>query len=104
MRRQPASASKVVTASLFTTMSATTWLEQARRFVDANQPAVVLPAGLNGAPSVFNMSGVQSMTWVPQGSGDDADNSETFSPGMLPGVSQIAFGMFMSPLFLDPSS
>jgi hypothetical protein len=104
VRQQPGSSSKIVTASLFTTMSATSWLEQARRYVDANQPSVVLPAGLNGAPSIFNLSRVQSMTWVPQGSGDDADNSETFSPSQLSGVGQIAFGMFMSPLFLDPSS
>jgi hypothetical protein len=101
---QPRPANNIVTASLFTTMSATTWLEQARRFVDANQPAVVLPVGLNGAPSVFNLSGVQSMTWVPQGSADDTGNSETVTPSVLSGVGQIAFGMFMSPLFLDPSS
>ena len=100
----PASSGKIVAASLFTTMSATTWLEQAQRFVNANQPAVVLPAGLNGAPSTFNLSGVQSMTWVPQGSGDDVDNSETITPSVLSGVGQVAFGMFMSPLFLDPSS
>jgi hypothetical protein len=49
---------KIVDASLFTTMSATTWLEQAQRFVNANQPAALLPAGLNGAPSVFNLSNV----------------------------------------------
>lgn len=104
VEQQPASANKIVTASLFTTMSATTWLEQARRFVDANQPPVVLPAGLEGAPSVFTLSRVQSMTWVPQGSGDDADNSETITPSMLSGVGQVAFGMFMSPLFLNPSS
>jgi Bacterial virulence factor lipase N-terminal len=102
--QQPSSQNKIVTASLFTTMSATSWLEQARRFVNANQPAVVLPAGVNGAPSVFNVSGIQKMTWVPQGSGDDAGNSETIAPSVLSGVGQIAFGLFMSPLFLDPSS
>src|ERR1700685_2221578 len=104
VHQQPASTNRIVTASLFTTMSATTWLEQARRFVDANQPPVVLPAGLNGAPSVFNLSNVQSMTWVPQGSGDDTDNSESIPPSVLSGVVQIAFGLYMSPLFLDPSS
>lgn len=104
IRQQPASVNKIVTASLFTTMSATNWLEKARRFVDANQPATVLPAGLNGAPSVYSLSSVQSMTWVPQGSGDDSDNSETFTPSVLSGVGQVAFGMFMSPLFLDPTN
>src|SRR5579875_2602252 len=38
VRQQPASANKIVTASLFTTMSATSWLQQARSLVDATQP------------------------------------------------------------------
>lgn len=104
VQQHPASSSRIVTASLFTTMSATAWLEQARAFVDANQPPVVLPAGVNGAPSLYSLSSIQSMTWVPQGSGDDTDNSETITPGNLSGIGQVAFGMFMSPLFLDPST
>ncbi|MBV9759127.1 MAG: Ig-like domain-containing protein [Acidobacteriaceae bacterium] len=102
--QHPASTARIVTASLFTTMSATSWLQNARAFADANQPPVVLPAGLNGAPSVYNLSSVQSMTWAPQGSGDDVDNSETITPSVLTGVGQVAFGMFLTPLFLDPTS
>jgi Bacterial Ig-like domain len=99
--QQPGSANKVIAASLFTTMSATSWLEQARRYVDATQLPVVLPAG---APTSFNLSNVQSITWVPQGSGDDTDNSETISPNVLSGVGTIAFGLYLSPSFLDRSS
>ncbi len=97
----PGSAGTVVAASLFTTMSATTWLEQARRFVDNTQLPLVLPAGF---PTSFSLSNVQSMTWVPQGSGDDADNSESIPPGVLSGVGRIAFGFFLSPVFLNPST
>jgi hypothetical protein len=100
----PGLVNKIVTASLFTTMSATNWLEQARRYVDANQPSTVLPVGLNGAPSVFNVSSIQSLTWVPQGSGNDPGNSETISPPNLAGVGRVAFGEFLSPLYLNPSS
>lgn len=91
----------VVSASLFTTMSATTWLEQARRYTDATQLPLVLPAGL---PTSFNVAGMQSMTWVPQDSGDDAGNSETITPSDLAGVGRVAFGFFRTPIFLNPST
>jgi hypothetical protein len=100
----PSAQNKVIVAALFTTMSATTWLEKARAAVDANQPPTVLPAGLNGAPSVYSLSSIQSMTWVPQGSGDDTDNSETLTRSVLSGVGQVAFGLYLSPLFLDPNT
>jgi hypothetical protein len=90
---------KLVAASLFTTMSATNWMEQARRFVDANSKPLQ-----NKLLASFNLSSVGSMTWVPQGSGDDAANSETITPSLLSGVGQVAFGMFQTPLFLDPTS
>ncbi len=99
--QQPASSKKVVLASLFTTMSATTWLEKARAFVAANQPPVVIPAGV---PFCFNIADVQSITWVPQGSGNDKANQETITPSVLSGVGKIGFGFFLSPIFLDPSS
>lgn len=88
----------IVTASLFTTMSATTWLQQARALVNSKE----LPA--NRPLRVFNLSSVRQLTWVPQGSGDDAGNSEIITPDTLAGVGQIAFGTVMSPLFLDPAS
>jgi dienelactone hydrolase len=101
VQQQPASTNKVVAASLFTTMSATTWLEQARRLVDARLPPVVLPAGV---PSSFSVSAIQSITWIPQGSGDDTGNSEVIARDVLSGVGQIGFGMYLSPIFLDPSN
>lgn len=108
--QQPASANKIVTASLFTTMSATTWLENARAYVDATEPPAVLPAGVSptgvvdaGLPTCFNLSDVTSITWTPQESGNDLGNSETITPSMLSGVGKIAFGFFMSPLFLNTS-
>lgn len=100
VHQQPASTNKIVAASFFTTMSATIWLENARRFVDSNQPATVLPAG---SPTSFNLAGVKSITWVPQGSGEDSANSETITPDVLSGVGRIAFGLFLSPNFLSPT-
>lgn len=97
------STASIVTASLFTTLSATNWLQQARSFVDSNEPAKALPAGLNGAASVYSLNKVQSLTWVPA-QGDSTAAPETITPSVLSNVGQIAFGMFLTPLFLDPET
>jgi Bacterial virulence factor lipase N-terminal len=87
---------KTVAAALFTTMSATTWLEQTRRFVDAYQPAVVLPAG---NPSSFNLAKLQRISWIPAQSGLP---SQDIPLGALAGIGEIAFGLYLSPNFLNP--
>ena len=94
----PASQNKVVAASLFTTMSATTWLEQARCFVDSNEPPVVLPAGV---PSSFNLGQLKSINWIPAQSGLSAQDIPLTA---LSGVAQIAFGLYLSPNFLNPAN
>jgi len=86
-------------ASLFTTLSATSWLEQARRFVDVHQLPVVLPAGV---PSSFALSNVEDMTWYPQG--NDAVTSQPIPLGVLSGVKSVAFGLYLSPNFLNPEN
>ena len=86
-------------ASLFTTLSATTWLEQARQFVDAHQLPVVLPAGL---PSAFALSKIKHMAWYPQGNSSIPSQDIPLSP--LSGVQTIAFGLYLSPNFLNPSN
>ena len=91
----------VVAASLFTTLSATTWLERARQ-------QVVL-AGMNNsgglmAPlSTFEMKGVKSIVWKPQ-TGMDGVNYDTSLPlEALTGVDRISFGVYLSPLYLNTS-
>jgi dienelactone hydrolase len=95
--QQPASANKVIAASLFTTMSATTWLEKARRFVDLTELPIVLPAG---APFSFKLSNLQKIAWVPAQSGLPQQDIPLTA---LSGVDTIAFGLFLSPNFLNPS-
>jgi len=51
---------KLVAASVFTTMSATTWLDKARQFVDATELPIILPAGL---VTTFSISNLSKMTW-----------------------------------------
>jgi dienelactone hydrolase len=93
-----ASKHNVIAASLFTTMSATTWLEEARRYVSTNQPAVVLPAGY---PFSFKLADIKRITWVPSQSGLPP---QAFPLKALSGVKTIAFGLYLSPNFLDPST
>ncbi|HEY3938878.1 MAG TPA: Ig-like domain-containing protein, partial [Bryobacteraceae bacterium] len=97
LKQQHASAGNIVGASLFTTMSATSWLERARNFVDSTQLPVVLPAGL---PFSFALSNLRTITWIPAQSGLPPQDIPLSA---LPGVGTIAFGLFLSPNFLNPA-
>src|SRR3954453_5684933 len=84
-------------ASLFTTLSATSWLERAHDFVAAFTPGLVLPAGLR---SSFDIADLRSMTWQPDKSGLPPQNIPLDSSGE---VGSIGFGLFLSPNFLNTS-
>lgn len=93
----------VVSASLFTTQSATHWLEQARNSVDSGSIPEV--GSLGGPPATFNVSDLASVTWMPD---PGADVSGTGLNQQLPlndlaGVARISFGLFFSPLYLNTS-
>ena len=80
----------VVGASVFTTLSATSWLEKARALVRSGPP-VALRAGSQVS---WSTQGLNSMTWDPQGA----------APQQIPvpaDVDQIAFGLYLSPNFLQ---
>jgi hypothetical protein len=91
----------VIGASLFTTMSATTWLEKARGQVNSGLiPDPVLPAGF---VSSFNLASVQSITWMPQSGVSGVNYNQTLPLNVLGGVEKIAFGLFLSPIYLNLS-
>ncbi len=98
LRFTPQLNGNLVSASLFTTLSATTWLEDARNFVDANEPATSLPAG---PVSVFSLNNLTSMTWLPQDA--PAGSSEAIPLSALTNVGSVAFGLFLSPNYLNVS-
>jgi dienelactone hydrolase len=83
----------IIGASLFTTMSATGWLEQARRYVDATEPPLVIPAG---TPTSFALSNLKSITWNPAQS---ASGPQDIPLSALSGVGRIAFGEYLTPIF-----
>ncbi|MBV9269114.1 MAG: hypothetical protein JO061_23290 [Acidobacteriaceae bacterium] len=88
---------KVIGASLFTTMTVTKWLEQARQFVGQTLP-VVLPAGF---PFSFAIGDIRTLTYNPSQSALPPQNIPVAA---LSNVQSVAFGTFLSPLFLNPSN
>ncbi|MCU1263407.1 MAG: hypothetical protein JWO80_6292 [Bryobacterales bacterium] len=89
----------VVSASLFTTLSATDWLQQARAQINSGAiPDPVLPAGL---VSTFNLASVQSITWMPQTGVAGVNYNQTLPVNVLAGVERISFGLYLSPIYLN---
>ena len=91
---------RIVGASVFTTMSATAWLEKARaQLVEA--PLAVRPAA---ARSVFRAADLATLAWNRQvGVNPPRFNELRFplEPALIAGVGSIAFGAFSSPRWLD---
>ena len=88
---------KIVAATIFTTMSATDWLEKARAYVDRSELPIVLPAGL---PFVFSINSLSTISWLPAQSGLPAQDLPVSA---LSGVGEIAFGLYLSPNYLAVS-
>jgi dienelactone hydrolase len=86
----------IVGASLFTTMSATQWIQQARAFVNSSQSPVIVRQ-----LEKFELSSrkLTSFQWVP-------DNPISGFPSVidlpvdLPGIGNVLFGLYYSPNFI----
>ncbi len=91
---QPVFTHNMVAASLFTTMSATTWLQQALTYINQNSlpPATILAS--------LPLSNVTQITW-DQDLGTST-NPVNLLPAPLSGVGSIEFGLFPTPEFLSP--
>jgi len=92
----------IVTASVFTTMSATAVLEKIRDQLHAATPASAdFLLGDNGERTVFNLADVSGVTWNQQTRVAGPLNPVPVNVGLLgfvPGaVGQIAFGKYVSP-------
>jgi dienelactone hydrolase len=90
----PVFTDNMVAASLFTTMSATTWLQQALSYVSQNAlpPATILAS--------LPLSNLSQITWN-QDLGTSI-NPVNLLPAPLSGVGSIEFGLFQTPEFLSP--
>ena len=84
----------VISASLFTTMSATAWLEKARTYVSQNPP----PVATISTP--FALSNLTNITWIPQDNTGTTTHQQNVPLSALTGVASIAFGTYSSPGFL----
>src|SRR5262245_58388400 len=95
-----ARAVSIAGASLFTTMSATDWLQKARAALYANPLLpVALPAG---DKSVFNVADLQSFVWLPQTNINQPPEPIPLPLPILDGVEKIAFGLYLSPNYIQP--
>jgi hypothetical protein len=93
---------RLVSASLFTTMSATTWLEQARARLEETQ----IGFQRTGTKSVFDISRIALLTWHQQvgtAANGFRDLSFPLPAALVQGVGKLSFGSFRSPRFLDDS-
>ncbi len=90
----------VVAASVFTTLSATRWLESARAQLQTTPASVTLPAGQN----VFPISGIGSLVANFQ-TGPNRFTNITFPldqfSALLTGLGSLAFASYSSPQFLN---
>lgn len=93
---------RVVNASIFTTLSATIWLEQARARLEETQ----IGFQRTGAKSVFDISRIALLTWRQQvgtAANGFRDLSFPLPAALVQGVGKLSFGSFRSPRFLDDS-
>ena len=91
---------RLVGASIFTTMSTTAWLEQARARLEQTQ----IGFQRTGAKSIFDVSRIALITWHQQtgtGANGFRDLSFPLPAVLVQGVGKLSFGSFRSPLFLD---
>lgn len=93
----------IAAASVFTTLSATNWMEQARTAVDSG---AIPGVGELAAPmATFNLADVTSITWEPDpGEGVTGVNLNQAIPlNDLKGVTAVSMGAFLSPLYINTS-
>lgn len=89
---------EIAGASVFTTMTATSWAQEARRLTSTALPHV-RPAG---TVSTFDLSDISSLTWNTAQSAPPT--SQPIPLNDLEGVGKVAFGLFTSLNFLDPAT
>src|SRR5262249_34548967 len=91
---------KIVAASLFTTLSATAWLENARAIL-ADVPPVPL---LAQPPSTFHLPALSGLT-LPEQVGSNPvqflDRSLPVTSAVVQGLDRLVIGSYRSPNFLE---
>ncbi len=91
---------KIVGASLFTTLSATAWLEHARAILPYVPPVVML-AQPQSTFSVANLSGIVLHEQVGVNPPAFSDVSLPIIPAILSGLGSVVIGSYESPNFLS---
>lgn len=88
-------------ASVFTTLSATDWLEKARSFVNSPlYPLVVQPLGKRDG---YSIGSLRNFKWIAQVNSNGATQSFDVPIQDLTDVDKVAFGLYFSPHFIANS-
>jgi hypothetical protein len=87
----------IVAASVFTTLSATIWMEKARAAIQTSNPGLAMET----PQAVFPVSGISKLTLHTDIGSSKFQDLAVPGPELLAGVGQIAFGSIQSPLFLN---
>jgi hypothetical protein len=91
----------IISASLFTTLSATNWLQQAHAQIISN--TIPGEGMLYGPLATFDLKDVKSITWMPQTGVAGVNYNQSMPLNVLAGVERISFGLYLSPLYLNTS-
>jgi Bacterial Ig-like domain len=91
----------IAAASLFTTMSATSWMQKA--WENLNSGAIPGVGTLAGPLSTFSLSNVTSIVWMPDAGVAGVNYNQAIPLNVLAGVDRISFGLYLSPLYLNTS-
>jgi len=87
----------IVAASVFTTLSATIWMEKARAAIQTSNPGLAMAT----PRAVFPVSNISKITLHADVGSSKFQDLAVPGPELLAGVGQIAFGSIPSPLFLN---
>jgi hypothetical protein len=88
-------ARRIVALSVFTTMSATAWMEKARDALNNTSPMLRFPEAL------FQLGDITSVTLRQQTRADQYLPDVPGPVGLVDGVSRLVFGSYWSPRFFD---
>ena len=98
------SSTNLAGASVFTTLTATDWVEKAHAFVNlTSTPIAALPALPPPNPSQFPLSQLSGVSWIPDYGKGQPTIPQSVPLSVLTGVDSIAFGFFLSPNFINVS-
>jgi pimeloyl-ACP methyl ester carboxylesterase len=96
----PIAPDRIVAASVFTTLSATSWIERARAILP-NVPAVAKPPAPQTSFAIADVAGITLHNQTGANPVRFSDLTLPLDPALLAGIDRVVIGSYRSPRFLD---